>query len=267
MNRKIIVSIIICGLILGSVSVYAGTKFYASDVSVNVPTGSNLGSNANLQNALDDLYNKINSYTKKYENGTAVYYNPTTGEKCTSSSAVSTTGTKTGCMKWYTFNDSEGSSSVNLILDHNTTAIVQWNSSGNNSEMNEVAKALSNDTKDWVVGSRLIKAEEVATIVGNTSFNKSNSFYLVGSSPSTGKGVNKYSWLFDYTHNCINNGGCSIEDNKIYIVGYWTSTPYINSSINTYYVSMYGQVDYQVTNARGDMGVRPVITIAKSIIK
>ena len=55
MNKKIILGIII-GLLLGSISVYAGTKFYASDVSVNAPTESGLGSNATLQNALDDLY-------------------------------------------------------------------------------------------------------------------------------------------------------------------------------------------------------------------
>ena len=40
-----------------------------------------------------------------YANGTVIYYDPETNTKCTSSEAVSTTGTKTGCMKWYTFND------------------------------------------------------------------------------------------------------------------------------------------------------------------
>ena len=101
---------------------------------------------------------------KVYENGTAIYYNPTTGEKCTESEAVSLTGTKSGCMKWYTFNDEEGASSVNLILDHNTTARVAWNSSGNNSEMKEVDTALESDTKDWKNAARLITANEVAKI-------------------------------------------------------------------------------------------------------
>mgnify|MGYP004621812713 CR=1 FL=1 len=55
MNNKIIFGIIIA-LIFGSISVYAGTKFYASDVSVSAPTGSNLGSNATLQDSLDELY-------------------------------------------------------------------------------------------------------------------------------------------------------------------------------------------------------------------
>ena len=61
MNKKIILGIII-GLILGSVSVYAGTKMYASDVSINTPTGSNLGSDATLQNSLDELYSIADKY-------------------------------------------------------------------------------------------------------------------------------------------------------------------------------------------------------------
>ena len=56
MNKKIILRIIIVGIIFGSIGVYAGTKFYASDVSVTAPTGSNLGSNATLQDSLDELY-------------------------------------------------------------------------------------------------------------------------------------------------------------------------------------------------------------------
>ncbi len=52
---------IIIGLLLGSISVYAGTKFYASDVSVNAPTGSGLGSNATLQDSLDELYSIADS--------------------------------------------------------------------------------------------------------------------------------------------------------------------------------------------------------------
>ena len=36
------------------------------------------------------------SKTTKINNGTAVYYNPVSGQECSSSEAVSTTGTKTG---------------------------------------------------------------------------------------------------------------------------------------------------------------------------
>ncbi len=268
MNKKIMLGIIV-GLVLGSVSVYAGTKFYASDVSVSAPTGSNLGSNSTLQNALDDLYSKINSYTKLYPNGTAIYYNPTTGEKCTSSSAVSTTGTKNGCMKWYTFNDEEGNSSVNLILDHNTTAGVAWNSSGNNSEMNEAAKTLINDTKAWKVAARLITANEVAKISGNTNWDSSKTgqdwFYLGSNNQSDTSKRSNYGWLYDRTGQDCKEYGCSNNSN-VEIYGYWTSSA--NISDFTYAWGVYGgghlddgPVIY--TNA----GVRPVITVSKPIIK
>ncbi len=61
MNKKIIFGII-SGIIFGSVGVYAGTKFYASDVAVSTPTGSNLGSNATLQDSLDELYSIADKY-------------------------------------------------------------------------------------------------------------------------------------------------------------------------------------------------------------
>ena len=48
-----------------------------------------------------------NTYTvtfagHKYQDGDVVYFNPVTATTCNSSEAVSTAGTKTGCMKWYT---------------------------------------------------------------------------------------------------------------------------------------------------------------------
>mgnify|MGYP004626483805 CR=1 FL=1 len=266
--KKNIFGIIIGGLIFGSVGVYAATKFYASDVSVNAPTGSSLGSNATLQNALDDLYSKINNYAKLYSNGTAIYYNPTTGEKCTPSFAVSTTGTKSGCMKWYTFNDEEGSTSVNLILDHNTTAVVAYNSSGSNSEMSEVAKALSNDTKDWKIAARLIKVEEIALITGNIKFNNSWFYFDSNNQTESAKspGSSKYAWLYNNTSGCLNNG-CQIADENLYngcnIWGYWTSTP-INSN-ETWIVDRYGGINKHYVYDTYS-GVRPVITISKSIL-
>ena len=268
MNKKLIIGIII-GLILGSISVYAGSKFYASDVSVDSPVWSNLGSNATIQNALDDLYSKINSYTKLYSNGTAIYYNPTTGEKCTSSSAVSTTGTKNGCMKWYTFNDSEGNTTVNLILDHNTTARIAYNSTGNNSEMNEVAKQLINDTKAWKNAARLITANEVAKISGNTSFDASKTgqswFYFGSNNQSDTSKRSDYGWLYDRTRSDCETYGClNNADQDTW--GYWTSTANVGSSANAWLVIRDGFLtNYPVTYT--GRGVRPVISVSKSIIK
>ena len=114
------------------------------------------------------------STTKSFKNGTAVYYNPVSREKCNDyTEANSTTGKNSGCMKWYVFNDKEGNATVNVILDHNTTANVAWNSTGNNSEMKEVKIALENDTKDWKNTARLITANEVAKITKHPTFDAS----------------------------------------------------------------------------------------------
>ena len=200
------------------------------------------------------------SITKKFENGTVVYYNPVSGEKCKSS--------EEGCMKWYVFNDEEGNATVNVILDHNTTAKVVWNSTGNNSEMKEVKRKLEEDTKDWKNTARLITANEVAKITGNTGFdaNKENqSWFFLDSNNQTqianSTNKSKYAWLFDYTNECTNYG-CNKPDSSNW--GYWTSTSYKGSSTKAWPVYRDGSLssDYYVTSS--DHGIRPVITISKS---
>ena len=206
------------------------------------------------------------STTKKIENGTEIYYNPETGKECNDyTEANSKTGTKIGCMKWYVFNDKEGNATVNVILDHNTTARVAWNSTGNNSEMKEVKKALENDTKDWKNTARLITANEIAKITEKTGFDASKKnqdwFCLDTNQPDTtsycakAQGKSKYAWLFDYTYECTNYG-CNTSDLSTW--GYWTSTSF-------WHVSRFGHLSS--TNANyADSGVRPVITISKANI-
>ena len=205
------------------------------------------------------------STTKSFKNGTAVYYNPETETKCKSSEAVSTPGTNSGCMKWYVFNDKEGNATVNVILDHNTTANVAWNSTRSNSEMKEVKKALENDTKDWKNTARLITANEIAKITEKTGFDASKKnqdwFCLDTNQPDTtsycakAQGTSEYAWLFDYTYECTNYG-CNTSDLSTW--GYWTST-------SSWHVSRFGHLSN--TNANyADSGVRPVITISKANI-
>ena len=210
--------------------------------------------------------------TKKYKvytNGTEIYYNPETGKKCTT--AVSTPGTNSGCMKWYAFNDDDKSSTVNVILDHNTTAKEAWNSTGSNSEMREVKTALENDTKDWKndLNPSLITANEIAKITGNTTFdaNKENQswFYLDSNNQTqtaNASNKSKYAWLFDYTYECTNNG-CNKSDSSTY--GYWTSTAYKDNTSCAWYVSSDGYLNFTSVSNIG-AGIRPVITISKSNI-
>ncbi len=229
-----------------------------------------------------------------YVNGTAVYFNPVTGAKCTVGEAVSTTGTKTGCMKWYTFNDSSEKDTVNLILDHNTTALVAWNSTGSNiSGPTNGLTQLQTDTSAWVgvptrtdsysvsngtatytinyntYKARLITAAEIATITGNSSFNESNSgaltwFYLDSNNQTqtaTSTGTSNYDWLFDYTYYCTDYG-CSIADSST--SGYWTATSVPFSSRSTWIVRRNGYLHNLEVENTINYGIRPVITISKS---
>ena len=202
---------------------------------------------------------------KVYTNGTEIYYNPETGKKCTT--AVSTPGTKSGCMKWYAFNDDDKSSTVNVILDHNTTAKVAWNLTGNNSEMKEVKIALENDTSKWKsdLNPRLITANEIAKITGHPTFDSTQSgqddFYFDSNNQTpkaNASNKSKYAWLFDYTIECTSYG-CNKADSSTW--GYWTSTP-CNGN-NSWHVTRDGSLRryYVGDQARG---IRPVITISKS---
>ena len=213
------------------------------------------------------------SITKSFKNGTAVYYNPEKGKKCDDyTEANSTKETKSGCMKWYVFNDKEGNATVNVILDHNTTAGVAYNSTGNNSEMKEVADALKTDTKDWKNTARLITANEIAKITGNTGWDASKGeqpwfCFDTNKSDTTNwcskaQGTSKYAWLFDYTNECTSYG-CNTSDLSTY--GYWTSTSYKDNSISAWRVVRSGNLSNDNVTNNG-FGIRPVITISKSNI-
>ena len=208
-----------------------------------------------------------------YENGTAIYYNPVNGEKCEVSEAVSTTGTKTGCMKWYAFNDSKNTSTLNMILDHNTTAKIAWNNDNKNvsyeeSNLKSEVDKLVSESK-WKDTPRLISAEEIAKIMGNVTFNNSdeNSWFYFDSNNQTqtakAQGESKYAWLYDYTVNCVSYG-CNVADSNT--DGYWTSTIVETVENNIWRVVRDGALNTGNAVGNGN-GIRPVVTISKSIIK
>ncbi len=264
----------------------------ALSVTNGTYTATKIASSDNLTVADGD---KVEKTYAVYANGTAVYFNPTTGSKCTAGQAVSTSGTKDGCMKWYTFNDAGNkASTVNLILDHNTTAAVAWNSTGSNTTgPSEILTQLASDTNSWAgvptrsdsysvnngtstytinystYKARLITAAEIATITGNSSFNEATAnwdawFYLNSNNQThtaTTAGSSIYAWLFDYTKWCIDYG-CNIEgtDNT----GYWTSTALTGYSNSAWFIYNRGNLHNYVVESSVNYGVRPVITIPKS---
>jgi len=221
-------------------------------------------------------------YTKFYEDGTVVYFNPVTGKKCDSTESVSTTGTKEGCMKWYSFLDSEGSEKVNLILDHNTTATTKWTNQSHDKNPDVVTAQLYKDVENWDEDvketARLITAEEVnkiAPMVPGYTWDKDDitKYYSLhtGSQTKHGSyaepveaGTNRFAWLFENTYECT-NFGCNEADNITY--GYWTSTAPANSIGRAWRVSCDGSLATFDTVSEEYEGVRPVITISKSLIK
>ena len=240
-------------------------KMYISGYCVEVASDGNVTSTKTDESNCNIEIPEVTTYA----NGTVVYYNPETNTKCTSAEAVSTTGTKTGCMRWYTFND-EGNDRVNLLLDHNTTAGVAWASSGSaDNGPQEVLAQLESDTASWnkSINARLIEASEVAKITNNTAWTAGGSsyyFHTNSNSPYIGAaGTNKYAWLFDNTRNCTQYG-CNVADPSTF--AYWTNTANSGDSNYAWFVFQNGSLSNFSLDDAVDLGVRPVITISKSII-
>ena len=216
-------------------------------------------------------------------NGTVVYYNPETNTKCTSAEAVSVSETKTGCMKWYVFNDDGKSKTVNLLLDHNTTAAVPWiteedyiESGGTKEEFEReiiskgpitALKQLKSDTSTWnkSINPRLIEANEIVTITEYPIWD--NNFYYFHTNSQTqykgAAGTNKYAWLFDNTRECTTYG-CNVADSSTY--GYWTNTVNPNDPISAWNVYQRGTLRDSYVESFVYSGVRPVVSVNRSII-
>ena len=231
------------------------------------------------------VYRNVYVIKDKYENGTVIYFNPNSNSVCSKEEASINTSKSNGCMKWYAFND-EGASTVNLLLDHNTTAAVAWVSKedyiaagGTEAEYGEYGninkgpltalKQLKSDTKAWnsSLNARLIEASEVAKITNNTAWTAGdNSYYFHTNSNTEYKGAagtNKYAWLFDNTYNCTTYG-CNVADPSTY--AYWTNTAQSGSSDRTLRVDCSGSLYGINVESAYWYGVRPVITVLKSVI-
>ena len=233
--------------------------------------------------------------TKEEANSTSthkgiVYLDPTDLNKtCNAENSVSTTETKTGCMKWYIFND-DGNNYI-MILDHNTTARITWNDEGKNvlyeeSNLYSVVQDLK-ITSGWIAEPRLITVEEINTITGKTDFDSksTSSWYFLDNNSQiqetfTETRRSKYDWLYNNLALCKTDEtdyGCSIEDGNTYssygtagegqTLAYWTSTVLGTAGMESdvWSVNHYGRL-FDQSISGGNYGIRPVITISKSII-
>ncbi len=287
----------------------SGTATVDSDckVALDVNNGKYTATKSSSSDTVKIVDGVVEQIPDVYTDGTPVYFNPETGKRCSMAKASTEPGIKTGCMKWYAFGNKEGNNDINLLLGHNTTKLVAWNSSGENtSGPNEVLTQLQSDTGTWIgvpkrtdsysfnngvtnytinysnYRARLITANEVASIVGNSDFNELSSVtpfcfnendgylscqYSEPFIPSYAKGT--FDWLIDNTH-YYGNERTDPEGNIYYVDGteYWTATatpePY-----STWYVLGTGMLTINSPNVDYEYqtGVRPVITINKSIFE
>ena len=237
-----------------------------------------------------------------YSNGQVVYFDVTKGETCnnyteensnTGYNGIGGTGKQNGCMKFYIFNY-DGGDTVSLLLDHNT-AFVAWTSSiSATSGPNKVLAQLKTDTDAWQgtetpsnyimdqtgqtskakytidysdYRARLITANEIATITGNTTWDEvtATGYYYVHDNTQTlyegAAGTNKYAWLFDNTKDCTTYG-CNVADSSTN--GYWSASSTATDTVGAWYVGYNGRVSSGYVVVSDLFGVRPVIEILKS---
>ena len=289
-------------------------KAIESDCDItNISTGDNTGDNTGGNTGGNQGGSESTDTTKTYTNGEVVYFDVKNGVKCSGSDyhvdnsktgyngINTTTSNQNGCLKFYTFNDT-GSTKINLLLDHNTTAKVEWGNVSNGPI--KVLAQLKIDTDEWKgtltpenyaldqtgqksnakytidysgYKARLITAQEIATISGKTSWDeKTTNLNLYfdsknGLESSTCKKGNtsgcKYGWLYDRTATDCTTYGC-LNNSDSTVNGYWTSSLDASSSFYTYawWVRSYAAMtNYNVSLAYP--GFRPVIEVDKSILK
>ena len=243
-------------------------KMYINGYCVEVKSdGTNTSTKTNESDCNVDIP-QVTTYT----NGTVVYYNPETNTKCTSAEAVSTTGTKTGCMRWYAFLD-DVDSSIKLLLDHNID--VNCSSSTRLTTLQSSISSWDSSVKNT---ARLIEASEIVKMTGFSNWTDNaedfSGYYLHNNSTSTvykgSAGTNKYSWLFDNTDSCTTYG-CNVANSTLQAAGYWTNTkpsPGDTVSCTAWYIDNSGKITLHYGTDWGDyVGIRPVIEVSKSKLK
>lgn len=208
-----------------------------------------------------------------------VYLDPTNPDNvCNKDNSSSTNETKSGCMKWYLYDEDDYS--YKLILDHSTTSNIKWNDEKKyvnyiDSNVNiEINRLVTED--NWKIQPRIIYANEIAKIV-----KKDSSFMDIKSNDNlkfdseiiyTNEKRNIYSWLFDNLALCktdLTDYGCNLEDNFNYdngqVSSYWTEKSNYDDDSYIWVVDRTGNL-IKSTNVEYS-SIRPVIEIPKESIE
>lgn len=215
---------------------------------------------------------RTDNFIKTYSVGDVIYFDPTgTVKDCNASKIWTSSNTETTCYKWNVIK--ENITDVELLLDHNTTENVAWNLIANNGfGPLEVYNQLKTDTSHWSMvetltssdnavrdtvnkkpytiiyegmKARLISAQEVADIVGDTKWTPSNYTAIIYASTP---------WI---NQNTKGKG----DDNNL---GYWTDTVNDSNSTTVWYIDSIGHLSHGKVEIKSAYGVRPVVKVLKS---
>ena len=193
----------------------------------------------------------------EYQDGDSLYFDVDSGNVCSENDYNSNANNlgNTGCLKFYVFDD-VGDYKIKLLLDHNLTTPVKWNSSGStingpSSEDEQLLKTLQNDTANWKGTFTPTKYVDInqnyvidytgykARLITHDEVNRQGGFIA---KPSSGDNV----WLFDHT---------SLYEN------YWTASAYTDSI--AWAVDIEGTFSNNTATDNVYFGVRPVIEIER----
>ena len=276
--KKCSSNLIVFAIFLGIGSIFI-VKALVPGNSVDYSNSTSGMTATTVNDALDELYalnDQINAVEATipnpvgkttYASPQILYLDPTNLQKVCRETDTNIGENRTSskpCIKWYIFaeddrNTQDKSDDIYIaILDHNTTATVSNWSTALTQVNTDSSTWQTTLTTDSTKHARLITGQEVADIVGNTTWTSSGSGFFFEGSQLSGTGTSKYAWLFDYTDTCINYG-CNVANSNNY--GYRTSTS--KSASNAWNVSYGGTF---TTSSSGNYGVRPVIEINKSVL-
>ena len=264
-RKSNIFAFILGAIIFGSIGVIA-TNYVANDVNFTPKDtawkkedGTDI---TNVKDALDNLYNRNNSFCKKI-----------TGSKTTIGSKYECDPGDGKYRVFYVLKVNDNT--VGLIMDRNIN-------SGTMNHATALAYFTSGDGKNlgWsnVQSVDNPKAEDIANAVGNTGWNVStattdNKFYFdkyngnYQNSTQVANASNRssYGWLYEHTRECEAYGcplNTSLDSTGTY--GYWTQEKVSNDSNRAWNVGRSGHLDNINVDSANLCGVRPVITVLKS---
>ena len=172
-----------------------------------------------------------------------------------------------------------GSSTVDLIMDRNITENSIKCSDAEVYFTSGAGVSIANSWKN-VQKVDIPSAQAIANAVGNTSWNvntakTTNAFFLDPKNGTFGNtqvanssNPSAFYWLFENTANCEAYGciwGAQSHQNN-----YWCKERVYNSTGNAWNVTREGKLNYKecinTTAGNNTAGVRPVITVSKSIL-